>query len=307
MQAELPRVLSTAGCRRLGITAAQVRTELRRGRWRRLAAGVFLTRPEPPTRTDWIHVGLALTADEGALTGWDAVRVRGLGPRTPAHAHVILVTPRGRNRVVGGLHLRPSTRPTEVSRLSASHADLPLVPILPIARAIADTALFAKSLAPARAMATAAVQRGLCLPEELVAELENGPQGRSYFLRRALADLDAGAASIAEAEAIDLLNERGLQPFEVNVPIIDETGNVIAVADALWRRLRAILEVDSREFHFDEVSWKRTMRRHNQLARLGYAVAHYPPSDIRTRRQVWADEVAAWLAARARELALPLT
>jgi very-short-patch-repair endonuclease len=79
-------------------------------------------------------------------------------------------------------------------------------------------------------------------------------------------------------------------------------GRVVAVADLLWRSLRAIVEIDSREFHFGESQWKATMRRHNRLTRLGYTVAHYPPSDIRTRRGKWADEVAAWLAGRADEL-----
>ncbi len=67
------------------------------------------------------------------------------------------------------------------------------------------------------------------------------------------------------------------------VPIIDGTDRVIAVADLLWRALRAIIEIDSREFHFDEAGWKTTMTRHNELTALGYAVTHYPPSYVRQR------------------------
>jgi hypothetical protein len=303
--ADLPRILTADGCRRLGIGPGQVRTELRRGRWRRVASGVLLTRPEPPTRTDWIQVGLALTGDRSAVSGWDAVRVRGLGTPTPPHRHVLLLTAGGRHRVVGGVHIRPSARPLQVSTVSCDHPDLPAVPVASTARAISDTAAYHRYLAPVRAMATAAVQRGLCRPEELAAELDHGPRGGSYYFRRAVADVIDGALSIAEAEAIALLRARKVAPFEVNAPIFDASGRMVAVADALWPELRAVLEIDSREFHFDELGWKRTMRRHNALARLGYAVAHYPPSEVRSRGVLWADEVADWLAARARELARP--
>jgi hypothetical protein len=267
-----------------------------------MAAGVLLTRPDEPTRFDWIHAGVALSGESAVLSGWDALRVRGLGDRSAPHAAALLLTSSGRNRIVGGVHLRPSTRTLTVTTLAAGHPDLPHVRIASAARAISDTAAYLRRLTPVRALVTAAVQRGLATPEELTSELDDGPQGGSYFFRRALRDVAAGAASVAEAEALEFLRAGNVPPFEVNVPIVDEGGRTIAVADVLWRELRAILEIDSREFHFGEVEWKRTMRRHNQLARLGYAVAHYPPSEVRGRGLAWADEVAGWLAARAREI-----
>ena len=172
-----------------------------------------------------------------------------------------------------------------------------------VPRAVADTALEMRGLRDVRALVTDAVQRGLAAPADLVAELEAGPQQGSALLRHAVADLVDGARSVAEAEAIELLRRRRVPPFEVNVPLVDERGVVVAVADILWRELRAVLEIDSREFHFGERRWKATMRRHNLLLRLGYATAHYPPSEIRSRGAAWADEVAGWLAARAREIA----
>lgn len=75
---------------------------------------------------------------------------------------------------------------------------------------------------------------------------------------------------------------------------------VIAVADVLWRDLRAVLEIDSREFHLSEAEWKATMQRHNRLTSAGLALTHYPPSA--TGDPAWPDEVARWLHHRAREL-----
>jgi hypothetical protein len=60
-----------------------------------------------------------------------------------------------------------------------------------------------------------------------------------------------------------------------------------------------VLEIDSREFHFDEPAWHATMQRHNRLTRHGLAVTHYPPSAVQPG---WTDEVAAWRRARAVEL-----
>jgi very-short-patch-repair endonuclease len=175
-----------------------------------------------------------------------------------------------------------------------------------VARAVTDTALATDDERAVRALVSSAVQRRLCSPDRLLAELSTAPRQGSKSLRVALADVVAGARSIAEAEARDLLcARRMIPPFDINAAVRDRDGVVVAVADFLWRQLRAVVEIDSREFHFDEVSWKATMARHNRLTRLGYAVAHYPPSEVRRRGPAWAAEVEAWLVERRRELIDP--
>jgi hypothetical protein len=148
------------------------------------------------------------------------------------------------------------------------------------------------------------VQRGRCSVEELIAELDRAPRNNSALLRRAVDDVRGGAQSVAEAEAIDVLQRSPLPPFEVNVPIITPSGMLIAVADCLWRRLRAVLEIDSREFHFREEDWQRTMARHSLLTRHGLSVDHYSPAQVRRNPQSWARGVEQWLRARAAELHL---
>jgi len=266
---------------------------------------VFLTRPEPPTRTDWARAGLALGGRAAVLSGWDAVRLRDLGAARPPCEEILVLTSGGANRRVGPIRLRPSGRPVRVVRTATRDPAMPFAQLADTARAIADTCLTYRYLGPVRALVTSAVQRGLCTAEQLAGELDAGPRNGSALLRRALADAFDGARSIAEAEACELLAGGGVPAFELNVAIIDVSGRVIAVADVLWRELRAILEIDSREYHFSEPDWKATMRRHNRLLRLGLAVAHYPPSEIRSRGADWVDEVAAWLGARAVELGRP--
>jgi hypothetical protein len=176
--------------------------------------------------------------------------------------------------------------------------------VVSAARALADAALHIDHLAPVRAMATTAIQRRLCDVEQLRAELEASPRNGSAHLRTSLQDILAGARSVAEAEAIALLTDACLPPFEVNAAVHDAAGNLVAVVDVLWRKLRFAVEIDSREFHFSERDWHETMRRHNRLSGLGYAVAHYAPSDIRQRKAGWAREVGHALRARADELNL---
>lgn len=299
---ELPRVLSRDGAYRLGLTESRVRTRLRRGDWRRLAEGVLLTRPEHPRREDWAIAGLIVGGPSAVLSGWDVLRhwrlVRGdaVGP-------VLVLKRGGRHRAIGPIRMRPSNRPVPPTLLSPFDPVLPEASIAPVARAISDVAPWYRTLAPLRAIVTSAVQRGLTSPDDLARELDASARNGSGLLRRAIDDLLAGARSVAEAEAFEQLRARpDIPPFEANVPIHDDAGRTVAVADALWRGLRAVLEIDSREFHFGEPEWKRTMRRHNLLGRLGLSVVHYPPSAIRDRNSGWLDEVAQWLAVRAAEL-----
>lgn len=299
---ELPRVIVPATAHRLGITRARIRTEVGRGNWQPIARGVVFTRPDAPTREDWAAVGIAVGGPSAALTGWDAVRIRGLGDPTPPAGPVLVLASGGRSRSVGSVWVRRTDRPFIVETTSAHAATHSLMPVVAVSRAIADTALSYSALGPVRALVTSAVQRGSCALTDLVKELDEGPQNGSYFLRRALRAAGNGARSEAEASAAEKLTRADVPPFELNVQIVDERGVVIFVVDVLWRALRAALEIDSREFHFSEAAWRATMARHNRLTRYGLAVTHYPPSVVTARGGTWTAEVGDWLRTRATEL-----
>ena len=270
--------------------------------WQRLTHGFLLTAPGPPTRADWLNVGLELVAPAGAISGWDALRMMGLGEPEPPSPNVLVLTRNCKNRLVGRVRIRPTDRPIVTWRLTADHPDHPYCEVVSAARAVADTALQYRRFRPVRALVTSAVQRQRCRPEELIAELESGPRNHSALLRRAVDDLRSGAKSVAEAEAIGLLNRFPLPPFEANVPIVTTRGVRIAEADALWRELRAVLEIDSRQFHFEEDEWEGTMERHSLLGRRGLAVDHYSPKQVKRGGASWVKGVDQWLRARAAEL-----
>jgi hypothetical protein len=75
----VPRVLTTPGARELGYSVKRIRGELAHRRWQLLVRGVYLTRVDRPTRADWIMAGLAIAGPGAVLSGWDAVRARGIG------------------------------------------------------------------------------------------------------------------------------------------------------------------------------------------------------------------------------------
>ncbi|SHH20227.1 hypothetical protein SAMN05443575_3418 [Jatrophihabitans endophyticus] len=303
--AALPRVLTLADASDLGLSESAIRHAIATRGWQRLTRGVVFTRPDPPLRDDWAQAGLAVAGGDGAVSGWDAARIRGIGAAQPPSARVLILTGAGHHRWAGGMVVRPTRRPYRCTVLPAEHPTLPFVPVVHAARAVTDTALLYRSLTPVRALVTSAIQRRLCRPEDIVHEYETGPRGGSFFLRRALADLLTNAHSVAEAEAADALASAHVPSFELNVDIVDPTGRLVATADVLWRRLRAIGEVQSREFHFSEQDWIQTMDRHNRLTGYGVAVAHWAPTTVRSRGPAWAADVASWLRHRADELGVP--
>jgi hypothetical protein len=170
-----------------------------------------------------------------------------------------------------------------------------------VARAAADHALALRRLDDARALVAMVVRDGRCSIEELTAELEAGPRNGSANLRQALVEIGGGAASAPEAEAAHVLSHtREVPPFEQNARILLPTGGWY-VADFLWRALRAVLEIDSIEYHLGPREWRATMDRHLELASLGFSVVHRPPSAVRDR-PAFAADVVRWLTARAAEL-----
>lgn len=299
----LPRVLTVRQAIQLGYTLGRIRTELRLGRWDELTRGVYFTRGELPTRADWVRAGMELAGAGAALSGWDAVRAYGLGSDRPPSDEVLVLAVGGTHRLRGRVRIRPSRRPTHATRRLLPGAGR--IPVAGVARAVADTALVYRTFAPVRALVISAAQQGLCTAEALARELDDGPRNGSGHLRRALEDVLIGAASVPEAELADLMRGAGLPEFELNVPLVDYRGVVIAVADVLWRELRAVLEVDSRKHHFLETEWRGTMRRHNELTRCGLALTHYPPVELRDNRERVLGEIDQWLRARSAELRLP--
>jgi hypothetical protein len=215
---------------------------------------------------------------------------------------VLILCRAGRNRVIGQVRIRPTDRTFRTWTLPAEHPELAYAQIVHAARGVADTALQCRRFDAVRSLVTSAVQSRRCTVEDLLDEVDACPRQHSALLRLASADLRDGARSIAEAEALEILRRSPVPRFDANVTIVTASGRRVAIVDVLFRELRAVIEIDSRQFHFSATDWDNTRDRHNRLTPYGLALQHYSPAEIRRDAAGWATKVERWLRARAVEL-----
>jgi very-short-patch-repair endonuclease len=220
------------------------------------------------------------------------------GARVPFPAIVlVLVPPTVRRESSQFVLLRPTHRVVR-------HMPGPGPRRVETARAVADHALTLRRIDDVRTLVARAVRTDGCQLEDLRRELATGPRNGSALLRQALAEVSAGAASAPEARAARLLRRAQVPPFEQNARIDLPTGGYY-VADFWWPSLRAILEIDSVEYHLDPADWRRTMDRHRDLSSLGLSVIHQPPSALADEFH-FVDDVWAWLLGCAATRGVPL-
>ena len=289
---ELPRVLTRAAALARGFSRRAIDHRLATGRWRRLLPGVYLT-VDTATERDMQRAALAFAGTGAVLSGAAALRIEGYERIARPRRLLVLVPPANRCESVGFAQIRRTSRPFEASFAPGPrHAEL--------ARAVADHALTLRRLDDARALIAMVGRDDPRLLAGLVVELRHCPRNGSGLFRRALAEVALGAASAPEAEAAAILRATPrIPPFEQNVRI-ELPGGRWYVADFLWRAIRAVLEIDSVEYHLGPREWRATMDRHLELTTLGYSVVHRPPSALRDRGRFGA-EVAAWLTSRTRD------
>lgn len=285
---QLPRVLGRSDALARGIAPSAIDRRLASGRWRRLLPRTYLTRD---TLTTWDRINAArIFAGSGAVLSGAAALYASEVSRIAAPERVlVLVPPANRTRSAGWAQVRRTFRPLEREPWYGP-------PRVRIAHAVADHALTLTRLDDVRAVVARVVRGGRCSVADLCTELEAGPRNGSAFLRQAIDEIAAGAASAPEARAASILRRGGAPTFEQNVRIYLAGGGYF-VADLYWRGLRAVLEVDSREHHRDPADWEHTMTRHLALETLGLSVVHRPPSALRDERRLLRD-ILGWLTAR---------
>jgi hypothetical protein len=232
---------------------------------------------------------LAFAGEGAVLSGAAALRaseVRGIA--VPDNV-LVLVPPSNRTRSAGWVQVRRTLRPIVREQWLGP-------PRVEVARAAADLALTMDRLDDVRTLVARVVQHGHCSLVELGAALESGPRNGSAHLRTALDEVGYGAESAPEAEAARILRRAGIGGFVQNAVLELPDGTTRRV-DLYWPQLRACLEIDSVEWHFDRAEWLGTWDRHLDLSKFGYSVIHRPPSALVDKAR-FAGDVRDWLAGR---------
>jgi very-short-patch-repair endonuclease len=289
----LPRVLGRDEARGLGITDRVIEARARSGRWQRVLPRTLLT-SDTLLWLDRLDAAVTFAGPGALLSGAAALCDEFDSVRRPESV-LVLVPYSFAARSIGWVHVR------RVERMPSARL-APGAPRVEVARAVADLCVGMRWADDIRAVVTEAVRRRLCTPEELATAVDAGPRRGSKLVREAVREAAGGAWSAPEARVASLMRGAGLPAFKQNVEIRLPSGHVY-IADFLWRRLRAILEIDSKRHHGTPGDRDATDARHIALESLGFSVIHRTPAAIRRDPGLFLDEVTRWLAARARETA----
>lgn len=289
----LPRVLSRAEAIARGLTRGAIEHRLATGAWRRVLPRTFLT-VDTFTESDRWLAALTFAGEGAALSSAAALRASDVRRVAEPPRVLVLVPPANRTLSHAWVQVRRTYRPIVLYRWHGPAR-------VEVGRATADLALAMTRLDDVRALVARVVQDQLCTIAELGAELESGPRRGSAYFRQALAEVGWGAASAPEAEAARILRAAGITGFVQNASIRLPDGST-RVVDFYWPRLRACLEIDSVEWHFDRAGWAGTWERHLDLTKFGHSVIHRPPSALRDKAR-FAQDVRDWLAGREADLA----
>jgi hypothetical protein len=195
------------------------------GPWRRLHPGVVLLRNNAPTRQQLLHAALVRYGPRVVITGADALRAHGV--KCPADDEIRLLVPD---------HCRVAAC-DGVSAARTARMPAPVVvdglPFAPPSRAALDLARSEPDPAQIRHLLTLPLYWGLCDRQELLTELDGGPQRGTAAVRQVLRELDEGPIQ-AHGLAVQALDTARLPPPNWDVTICDRRGRRIGEADAWW-------------------------------------------------------------------------
>ena len=284
-------VATHAELRQVGVPISTITRRIAPGGpWQRLLPGVVAGHRGVPTTYERRLAALKYAGPGAALTGLDALELHGvrLGDlRRDGRAHVLV--PHARQRTSHGFALLSRTRrPVEATSVRG-------LPCAPVARAVVDACRRAERLADVRELVAAAVQQRRCTVEGLVDEVRRAARQRTALARTALAEVEAGIRSVAEAELREVFAARGVPAPRWNAPVRDPDGALVAVVDALWEEVRAVVELDSVAWHLSPAAFRRSQQRQRQLVAHGYRVMTLAPADVRASQHAVCREVTMFL------------
>jgi len=245
------------------------------GGWTRLLPGVYLLTGGQPSRRQLVRAALLKTRPTSAITGVEAARLHGVR-NLPEDERIHVLVPHDRCvRSRDYLLVERTRRPWERQCVSG-------FPVATAARALVDATRRLWQLTPVRAMIADAVQRQLCAPDALGAELVYLRLGGTSIPRRVFGEIADGVRSAAEAWAYSLVKRSPLAQPSWNVRICSPAGRQLAIVDAWWDEVGLAWEIDSKEFHLSPQDYERTLRRHSALTATGVLVVHTVPSRLKS-------------------------
>ncbi|SDY14214.1 Transcriptional regulator, AbiEi antitoxin, Type IV TA system [Micromonospora pattaloongensis] len=268
-------LLTSAQCRQLGITPAEVARLVRGREWRGIFRGVYLTRPEVISERQRVRAGVLACGEPAVAVLTSAARLHGW-PVLPDDPTVQVSLPARRRRLdQPGLAARQLVlADDDVMRLDGIAVTTPartaadLLPRLPRTDAVA--------------MLDAVLGAGLLTDEHLDAAraLVYGNRG-AVRARAAMDEADGRAQSPLETRIRLICRDGGVAPEELQFPVHDDVGSLLAVADFGWPSRNVLGEADGRAPHSTPHALLHDRRRQNALLALGFIVVRFTWADTR--------------------------
>jgi hypothetical protein len=265
-------VVTRGQVRAAGVGEAELRRQLRGGRWMTPWHATVALRPP---RDDAVRLvlrasGAALTRPDTAVSHGSAARILGL-PLLPARSGPIAALRAPRVQLVAGRGSKsePGVR-VRVAQLD--RADLTHwygTAVTTAARTAFDLSRIDR--AQGLAAADAALYAQLCTYDELVTTARRGRGQGAQVARDALVLADGGGESALESITRLLLIDDGLPAPLLQQTVLDPIDGWRARVDMLWPDARLVLEADGRLKYTRDELWAEK-RRQERLERLGYRV-----------------------------------
>ncbi|GAA0945720.1 hypothetical protein [Pseudonocardia zijingensis] len=298
--------LGVATARQLVALGFNERTVYKRclpgGPWRRLLPGIIGLFTGTPTLEQHVRAALLLGGPDALVTGLEACRRHGIrrGPvratgnnGSPAEVHVLIPASRQVRSVGYVLVERTHRLPEPIVRSG--------VPLAPVARACVDAARRLDRPGDVTELLSDAVQRGLCTIGALGEEIEETSRRGTAIPRGVLQDVAEGVRSAAERQAKALWKQARLPEARWNVPVFDEAGRFLGIADCWVDDVAMVWETESTEWHISPADHDATVERAAAFTAAGAVYTATKPKKLRTDPQgVIATLRATYERARAR-------
>ena len=253
-----------------GMSDKQIRWRISAGQWVRATRGVYRHRSAPDTRIARLlaaclaHGALASHRSAAALHGIDGFRLD----------CIEVVVPRGRARPIKGAILHQSTRfdltkPVERQGVPCTALDRTLFDVSAVvSRARLDQAIDAV-LRDGRLRTTD-------LYRVLVSHARRGRNGCASF-RASLEDRgdDPVPLSAWSRMVADLLVESGLDQPAMEHRVHTTDGAFVAQVDLAYPDCRVAIELDSKRWHLNRMSFDSDPERRNRLTVAGWTVLNF--------------------------------
>ncbi len=287
-------MISSSQAQAFGLTRRQIARFVRTGQWQPAGPGAYLVPGADPLRGT-VRAALLRRPDAVAceitaarLLGFDSL------PTAVRDEPVHLLLPcRSARRQPDGVVLRWGDIPP------AHVTDASGIPTTSPTRTLADMVLRSER-ADAVALMDATLHAGHIADLAVARSLVFGRRGaaaRSGWWQRA----DSRAESPLETRLRLLLADAGLAPEQLQWPVRNTAGRIVARLDLAWPSLRLDVEADGGVVHADPHALYRDRHRQNMLTTLGWTVLRFTWVDVTRHADYVTQTVAYTLAANSRQ------